>query len=115
MNQFKAGKSAEDIYNDFAKRFETLARDVMGQVVTEYLPHAENDLDSNVYYRAKEYIAGEFKEDTIYGEMGKRFRQRIFEENKEMIINQLNQDNLEKIKELQEEVGAWKKSYYELR
>jgi hypothetical protein len=115
MTQYKAGLTAEDVYNRFSDRFKKIVEETMSEVITEYLPHAESDLDSNVYHRSMDYIAGEFGESTIYGSMGKRFRQRIFEENKELIIKQLDKDNLEKIAELEEQVNEWKKAFYERR
>jgi len=115
MTLFKAGLTAEDIYKRFADRFKELAEEVMRDVVCEYLPHAETDLDMNVYQESMSYIAGDFGDSTIYGIMGKRFRQRIFEENKELLIKQLDKDNLDKIAELEEQVNTWKKAYFEGR
>jgi hypothetical protein len=111
-NQLKAGLTHEDIYDKFKDEFLKIADEVMGDVITQYLPHAEVDLDTNIYYRSMDYIAGEFKENTIFGQMGKRFRQRIFEENKDMIIGQLNQDKLDEIENLKEEIKIANTQYW---
>lgn len=110
--QFKEALTAEEIYKRFADKFKAIANEVMGDVVSEFLPHSEGDLDSNIYHRSMDYITGEYGDNTIYGSMGKRFRQRIFEENKESLINQINQDNLDRIAELEKDVASWKESYY---
>lgn len=112
MRQLKAGLTHEDIYKRFGDRFKDLAKDIMEDVISDYLPHAESDLDSNVYYRAMDYISGEYDEKTMYGSAGKRFRQNIFEENKESLITQLNQDLLEENERLKAEVAEWKTAFY---
>lgn len=112
MNQLKPGLTQEDIFKRFSDKFKELATSVLDDVFGEYLPHAESDLDNNVYYRAMDYIAGTFGENTLYGSAGKRFRQYIFEENKELIIQQLNKDLHEENELLKKEVEEWKSAFY---
>ncbi|MBB6672595.1 hypothetical protein [Cohnella nanjingensis] len=115
MHQLKPGLTHEDIFKRFTESFHQIAKNILDDVVGEYLPHAESDLDSNVYYRAMDYIAGTFGADSMYGSAGKRFRQHIFEDNKDLIIDQLNQDIQAENEQLRNEVEAWKSAYYRSR
>jgi len=71
----------------------------------DYLPWLTSDLYSNLFAKYNDWIVSNFRDanQVFGGSTAKYLRQRIYQENREEIIKLLDQDNLDKIKSLEEQ------------
>uniref|UniRef100_A0A6M3K3H6 Uncharacterized protein n=1 Tax=viral metagenome TaxID=1070528 RepID=A0A6M3K3H6_9ZZZZ len=78
---------------DFMEKLSILAKGLLGEIEADYLPYLPDDLFLNLRNRVKESIK--------YGNVAcKEIRDKIFQEHREEIIKDLNQDLIKRIEEL---------------
>lgn len=103
----------------FAAQAAEAMEEAMDKIYDEYLPHVENDTAINVYYRTVEWLE-KFFEDTLtdndinidltnkYSSV--KARKKIYEENKEEIIEAIGKDFQAEIQNLKEQLNsAWER------
>jgi len=119
-------KTIEQILEDTKAIFEEQAREAMDKVMTQvyndYLPHVENDMYYNVRNLAESWIerfmADKLTEDDLsinvdtYNFSARDIRQKIWDDQKDTILPQINRDLIERLKQLEEEYQhSWQRKY----
>lgn len=56
MNDQMKEEFLQEVINDFSDRLKEVAKDVIGEVTTTYLPHALTDTEMNVQFQAQHII-----------------------------------------------------------
>jgi hypothetical protein len=108
------------ILSEFTDRFKKLADEILGQVDAEYLPWVETDLVMNERQRVIAALTSQWNQPNrddfiISSSEARELRARIFEENRDAIIAELNQDSLKKIEELEQTIKIIEKREDDLR
>jgi hypothetical protein len=104
------GKTVEQrIFSEFTNKFKKLTSEILGEVETDFLPHIETDLVLNERDEVINALTSKWNnpnaERFVIGSYEAReIRARIFEENRDTIITELDQDNLKKIAELEQTI-----------
>ncbi len=98
---------AQALIDTFKIEMRKAADEILGQLYINIIPHIESDAWTN--YR-NDIMSGFRGYDKCHNEHNfKAIRAEIFKEHREEIIKDLDQDNLAKIKELEEQLAWWKK------
>lgn len=92
-------KDAQRFLDNFKERMRKLVDEVMGEAYVECMPWIEADSWGNMRNHLLEWIRG-YRELLDWD--AKQVREAIYREYREDIIKDLNQDHLERIKELEE-------------
>jgi hypothetical protein len=91
------------------KTIENVAIEILDKIYSDVAPWVGGDMVGNFQRQIVDAICdyNQLKEFSRWD--AKKVRNRIFSEYKEEMVKDLNQDNLEKIKELEEEIIRLKK------
>lgn len=116
----KDQEKLEHIYKCFSDKLKTIAEEAIGEVITDFLPYAQDDLDSNVYHRSqdvlKAYLGNDdvpewiTKDITLREINSKEFRKKVYEENEDLITNDIIKDLKDEIKSLESKIEFYEGS-----
>ena len=99
MNNQTIQQSVEQILTQFKENIKQVQNDAISEIYGDLLPYFEDDLIANMRTRMiydLKYSDEKYSYDFI------EIRKKIFLENREEIIRDLDQDNLNEIKRLQD-------------
>lgn len=105
-----------------AKQIEEATREALDKIYFEYLPHVENDTNSNVYFQTCEWLEAFFdgtlnkKDHLPKFDISRRYnsekaRQKIYEANKEEIQAAIGRDLQDEIDKLRLELARSYRHY----
>ncbi|MBU0907449.1 MAG: hypothetical protein KKE05_04820 [Nanoarchaeota archaeon] len=95
----------EEYVKKFRDQLTGIIKDVWENIESDYVPYLQENLFINLRERVKESIE--------YSDIaGKSIRDKIFREHKDEIINDINQNNLERIKNLEEVINRLNRLYF---
>lgn len=99
---------AEAVINMFKEKMKRAAQDALGEIYTEISAYIESDSWTNFRNTMLNGFK-DYRNRKIQGEYDfKQIREQIYYQFRDEIIKDLDQDNLEKIKELQKEISRLK-------
>lgn len=108
----EAKKELELLLSDFQQKILNQVKEIQSDFYTEIAPHIESDVWTNIRIKILDGLKNYKYANKIFGYDYKLIRKQIFEENKEEIIKDLNEDLLFKIKSLEEEIRNLHKNIY---
>ena len=100
----KGEREAQELIDKFKAKMKDAADEVLGELYCDVAVYIESDSWTNF---RNEMMDGykDYKNGKIHDEYNfKDIRQQIYKENREEIIKDLNQDNLKKIEDLEEQI-----------
>lgn len=111
--------STKDI---LAKQIEEATREALDKIYFEYLPHVENDTNSNVYFQTCEWLEAFFdgtlneNDNLVKFDISRRYssekaRQKIYEANKEEIHAAIGRDLQDEIDRLKDNLKFMSRNY----
>ena len=107
-------KEAQQLIDSFKTALKTAAEEVISCLYCDVVHYIESDSWTNF---RNELMSGlrNYANRRIQGEYDfKQIRQQIFEDFKDEIIKDLDQDNLERIKELEDDLEKYNKQHQEI-
>lgn len=104
----QAEQDAQRFLDDFKERMRKLVDEVMAEAYVECMPWIEADSWGNMRNHLLDWIRGYRKID---GYDAKKMREAIYKEYREDIVKDLNQDHLERIKDLEDHLEYLRKLY----
>lgn len=106
MNNQTVQQSVEQILTQFKENIKKVQNDTISEIYCDLLPYFEDDLIANMRMRMIQDLK---YSDEKYGYDFINIRKKIFLENREEIIRDLDQDNLNEIKRLQDSINTLRK------
>lgn len=104
-------KKADEILSIFRNRIKDIIDNEVDMVMTsiycDVLPYIESDVFENFRMQIINGIIYDTP-NKIYDYNYRKIRDKIFEEHKDELIPALNQDLLDKVKELEKQIQYWK-------
>lgn len=96
------GRLGQEFMDKFRDKMKKISEEVLGEIYSELMPHIQGESWTNYRNYLNEGFSRGYVKDDFRASYHKELRKTIFLENKDEMIDLLNKDLVERVKQLED-------------